>query len=171
MQVYYLEDFLDYILVTGQGFMSDWRMSLSTREINIFHDSVARAQANEVFLDAFYDAFMDSSGEARHSFSSGDMQQVKRKLHGSLKMIAQLKDDGSEDYVIMGDLPRINAHFHVSEGMYQLWLEALLKAVSRCDPHFNNYLEDIWRHIVSEGISHMIERLGEKQDNFQVLAS
>ena len=171
MQVYYLEDFLDYILVTGQGFMSDWRVSLSDREIDIFHGSVARAQANEVFLDAFYDGFMDSSGEAQHSFSGGDMQQIKLKLHGSLKMIAQLKDDQPEDYVIMGDLPRMNAHFHVSEGMYQLWLEALLKAVSRCDPHFNNYLEEIWRHIVSEGVSHMLKRVGAKQDKFHVLAS
>ena len=171
MQVYYLEDFLDYILVTGQGFMSDWRLSLSTRETEIFHGSVARAQANDVFLDAFYDAFMDSSGETQHSFTGGDMQLIKCKLHGSLKMIAQLKDDQPEGYVIMGDLPRMNAHFHVAEGMYQLWLEALLKAVSRCDPHFNNYLEDIWRHIVSEGISHMLEGVGAKQDNYKSLVS
>lgn len=170
MQIFYLEDFLDYILVTGKGFMSDWRMSLSEREIDIFHDSVARAQANEVFLDAFYDAFMDSSGEAQYHYSRDNMQQVKHKLHSTLKMIARLKDE-EPDYVIMGDIPRINTQFHVSEGMYQLWLEALLKAVSRCDPHFNNYLEDIWRHIVSEAIAHMMKGMGSRQDNFRIRVS
>lgn len=170
MQIYYLEDFLDYILVTGKGFMADWRMSLSQREIDIFHDSVARAQANEVFLDAFYDAFMDSSGEARYQYSGESMQQVKSKLHSTLKMVAQLKDD-NPDYVIIGDIPRLNTQFHVSEGMYQLWLEALLKAVSRCDPHFNNYLEDIWRHIVSDAISHMMKVVGTEKNGFTIRAS
>ena len=163
MQGFYLEDFLDYILVTGRGFISDWRLSLSANDIRIFHDSVARAQANEVFLDAFYDGFMESTGETRY-FSNADMKRIMRKLDGSLKMIAQLNEAETGDYIVMGDLPRMNVRFHVSEGMFQLWLEALLKAVSRCDPHFNSHLEDIWRHIVSDGIAHMIKQVDMSDD-------
>ena len=99
---------------------------------------------------------MDSTGDARYHYNGSSLEQVKAKLHSTLKMVAQLKDE-EPGYVVMGDIPRINTQFHVSEGMYQLWLEALLKAVSRCDPHFNNYLEDIWRHIVSDAISHMMK--------------
>lgn len=169
-QIYQLEDFLDYILVTGRGFMSDWAISLDEKDIRIFHDSVIRAQANGIFLDTFYDAFMDSTKGYHHYYSHADMQRIKGKLHESLKMIAQLEDQQADDCVVINDMPRINARFHVSEGMYQLWLEALLKTVSRCDPHFNNYLENIWRHIVSDGIAHMIERTAAHDDNYQVVA-
>jgi len=160
IHVYHLEDFLDYILVTGRGFMSDWAISMDEDEVRVFHDSVARAQANGVFFDAFYDALMENMEESSQYCSNEDMQRVKSKLAGSLKMIAQMKDDGTDGVVEFSDLSRGHTRFHVTEGMYQLWLESVLKAVSLCDPHFNNHLEGVWRKIVGDGISHMIERTG-----------
>jgi hypothetical protein len=46
----------------------------------------------------------------------------------------------------------------VSPGLYELWIDSLLKAVAKHDPNFNPTLESAWRAVLDVGISMMMKQ-------------
>lgn len=129
---------------------------MNKRELEAFHASLDRVLANPDFIDCFYSNFFESHPDVATFFTHTDMKKQKRKLGASLTILTELHDDnpGSEFYV--GYLGRLHAGYRIPARMYDLWLDALLASVSTCDEKFTPALEDHWREVMSQGISHML---------------
>jgi hemoglobin-like flavoprotein len=135
-------------------------MTVTEDEILQFHASLDRASANPVFLDAFYDSFMSSSGDIAGYFEHTDMGRLKRKLKSSLHMMTLLVDESPGVDMYVAHLSRVHDSYRIPAALYQVWLDTLIEAVQRCDPLFDRNLESIWRHVLSRGIAIMAAGVG-----------
>lgn len=134
--------------------------SLDPEELELFHASLDRASANPVFLDAFYDGFMLRSDEIKAYFEHTDMGRLKRKLKSSLHMMSLLVDRSPGIEMYIAHLSRVHNGYNIPAHLYDIWLDALIDAVRRCDLSFDQRTEEVWRRVLGEGIAIMTAGIG-----------
>jgi len=131
-------------------------------QIDAFRASLNRCLSNPNFLRRFYEIFLDSSEEVRQKFRNTDFPRQTRILADSLYMMAvaaQLESD-SQAWGEMARLAKRHGRedLDIRPGLYDLWLECLLKAASVHDPAFSPAIEAAWRETLRVGIQYLSSR-------------
>lgn len=117
---------------------------------------VAENRADKDFFTAFYDAFFSDSAAARAKFRNVDMQEQKQHLRKSLDHMVYF----SIDRQASDEMTRIaRAHGKsgkdISPGLYECWLDSLVRTVREYDPKFDDDVEIAWRVVLAPGIRYM----------------
>jgi hemoglobin-like flavoprotein len=128
---------------------------MKNEEITLFHESLDRVLAHPEFIDYFYKGFFEAHPDVAGFFTHTDMAKQKRKLASSLKMLADLAEDLPGTELYMNYLAKLHTGYRIPENIYQVWLDALLGAVSHCDPGYSPDLEQVWRNTMQHGIDIM----------------
>jgi hemoglobin-like flavoprotein len=131
-------------------------------QVDTFRASLNRCLASQDFLRRFYELFVESSDEVKEKFRNTDFPKQARVLADSLYMMAvaaQLEDDA----VAWSEMARLAKRHNrddldVRPGLYDLWLECLLKAASTHDPDFSPEVEAAWRETLAVGIRYLGSR-------------
>ena len=131
-------------------------------QIDAFRASLNRALASPDFLRQFYELFLASSDEVKEKFRNTDFPRQTRVLADSLYMMAvaaQLESDS----LAWGEMSRLalrhdRDHLDIRPGLYDLWLECLLKAAAAHDPEFSPAIEAAWRETLAVGIKYLSSR-------------
>jgi len=131
-------------------------------QVDAFRASLKRCLGKADFLRQFYELFVASSPEVREKFRNTDFPRQTRILADSLYMMAvaaQLEHDSAA----WGEMERL-ARRHdrndldIRPGLYDLWLECLLKAASVYDSEFSPAIEAAWRETLRVGIQYLSSR-------------
>jgi hemoglobin-like flavoprotein len=131
-----------------------------TDSIQLFVDSYARVGAKDRetsgFFDAFYSEFVNSSPEVATKFRGTDMVRQREMLRVSLDHMVYFAIDKEET----SEIARVakvhsQAQTDIPEYLYELWLESLLKTVSKFDPQYSPVIESAWREALGPAIGYM----------------
>ncbi len=122
------------------------------RETTEFVASLERVSARHEFLDIFYDEFMGQSEEIRALFSSTDIAHLKQKLKGTLRLSATAASSVEGGELYLQHLGRLHHRLEIGVHLYEQWLDALVLAVSRCDPEYDARIERLWRKFIGYSI-------------------
>lgn len=108
-------------------------------------------------MERFYEIFLDASPEVRDKFKATDLEQQIRIIKKSLLLLT-IACLGTE--AVNEEIARLG-HRHGSQGLkigahlYDLWLDALLQAVSEFDPRWSQAVGDSWRTMFDPYISRL----------------
>ncbi|MBT8080472.1 MAG: globin [Gammaproteobacteria bacterium] len=128
--------------------------------LELFTDSFQRVincrVGDEDFFAAFYDVFVGDSAEAAEKFSHVDMQEQREHLRKSLDLMVYFSIDrqASDDMLSIARTHSVSGN-DIRPQLYEVWLESLLKTVSRFDPQFDDEVDIAWRVVLAPGISYM----------------
>ena len=130
--------------------------------VEIFRTSLKRCLEDPDFLLDFYGLFMASSDEVRDKFKNTDFKRQTRVLADSLWAMA-VAAQGRTGSPAWGNLPKLaelhgHAGLDIRSELYDTWLDCLVQAASRHDPHFSKETEAAWRETLAVGIALMRSR-------------
>jgi hemoglobin-like flavoprotein len=131
-------------------------------QIDAFRASLNRCLAQPEFLRHFYELFVASSPEVREKFKDTDFPRQTRVLADSLYMMAvaaQLERNAGA----WAEMDRLASRhdrtgLDIRPALYDLWLDCLLRAVSRNDPEYSREIETAWRETLAVGIEYLRSR-------------
>ena len=132
---------------------------MSKRDISHVVESFERCTESHGFLDRFYELFLAASPEVGEKFRNTDFDRQKRALRESLQMMLA-GADFPETGIIRNHMERLARRHSRSERdvppeLYDLWLDALVQAVSERDPDYTEALGRAWREAMRAGIEFM----------------
>jgi hemoglobin-like flavoprotein len=109
------------------------------------------------FLDAFYDEFLASDPRIKPMFAKTDMAKQKNLLKHGLTMIIMFSSGigMARTSIQQLALQHDRNHLNVEPGMYNLWLNSLLRCVEKYDRKYNDALGAAWSEILEPGVSAM----------------
>ena len=131
-------------------------------QVDTFRASLNRCLSAPDFLRRFYELFLESSDEVKEKFKNTDFPRQTRILADSLYMMAvagQLESNATA----WKEMERL-AHTHsrnkldIRPGLYELWLECLLKAAAAHDPQYSPEIDAAWRETLGVGIQYLSSR-------------
>ncbi|MCA9535257.1 MAG: globin [Myxococcales bacterium] len=113
---------------------------------SLFERSLFRCTADDSFLERFYDLFLQSSEEVAARFAGVDMKRQRSVLRGSLYLVARAAGGFSDGMEHLGQIARSHGErgLDIKPAFYEVWLDALLRAASHCDPHFDAATRAAW---------------------------
>ena len=129
---------------------------MNEEELELFNDSLERCSANPDFLDHFYRTFIGSSPEVAEKFKHTDFKRQKILLKTSLYMM-MLAAMGKSDLARIADVHSRKGH-DIRPGLYDLWLDCLVRTVEEFDPAFSANTASVWRNMMTPGIEFMKSR-------------
>ena len=142
---------------------------MDKKTLQIFEDSLARCNADQTFLDQFYETFLASSPKVRDKFKNTDFTRQKRALRASFHMMLLAAEDkgkgkGPERY--MKDLARLHSRRELDVGaeLYDLWIDSLLATVRKIDQQFNAQVEKAWEDVTMVGVSYLLSHYHDGPD-------
>jgi hemoglobin-like flavoprotein len=130
-------------------------------EIEVFNDSLERCLRGGDFFQRFYEVFLASSPEVREKFSGTDFRKQRRMLQTSFYMLVE--------YIAVG-WPECQAYLEriavahgkqgrdIPPGLYDLWLDCLLRAVRERDDQYSTEVDAAWRFMMGAGITFLKAR-------------
>ena len=123
----------------------------------LFILSLERCAENEDFVPAFYDEFLNASDQVRKHFRFTSFEKQNQMLLASLRLSAGATNGDPDS---LRELKaRSESHsrdrMNIEPELYDLWLEALIKAASKYDPEWNPEIENAWRTILGFVIHRM----------------
>jgi truncated hemoglobin YjbI len=119
-------------------------------------DSLGRCVECVTFLDRFYELFTKSSAKVAELFKDTDFVRQKQVLKASLyEMLVAAGTTKGPAHDELERLAKLHQELGVTEDMYQLWLDALVRAAREHDRHFTDELENDWRASMSGPIQLM----------------
>lgn len=129
---------------------------MNERDIELFNDSIERCSCSPEFLRRFYTLFLASSDTVARKFEHTDLRAQARMLKTSLYMMMSATYE-SERIVHLERLARRHsrADLDIEPGLYDLWLDRLVQAVTEFDPMFDDEIGTAWRRVLQPGIEFM----------------
>lgn len=124
----------------------------------VFNDSYARCNQHPQFFNLFYELFGQSDDKIRLMFAQSDIAKQTRILKGSIPIMLLASTSEAARNAIR-DLGKRHGRngLGVKKEHYDIWFACLLEAVRRCDPNYNQSIEQAWRECFAAGISIMKE--------------
>lgn len=124
-----------------------------------FLDSLERCAKSCEFIPTFYSNFMASSEEVRERFLHTDFDRQHRMLLNSLRLAG---DAVAGDPLALKELRERGDthgryHLNIEPRLYELWLEALIRAAHQFDEHWDYEVEAAWRLVLAHVIRHMLK--------------
>lgn len=127
--------------------------------VESFVASLKRCLAQSDFLLHFYGLFMDSSEEVREKFKHTDFERQTKVLADSLWVMSVVAQGDRKGEAWSGLRALAERHsrtqLDIRPGLYDVWLDCLLKAARRHDPLFSSEIEAAWRGTLAVGIEYM----------------
>ena len=120
----------------------------------VFNDSFQTCYADPEFINRFYKVFLGSSDEVKAKFANTDMKVQKRMLRKSLALMITANTD--LDAISPTAIRHNKKHLDIQPHLYHFWLESMIAAVKKTDPHFRPVIEEAWRKTLQPGIDYMI---------------
>jgi hemoglobin-like flavoprotein len=132
----------------------------NAEERRIFHNSLERCIETRIFLDKFYDLFVNSSTEIQKKFANTDFRKQKHALKVSFYMILLASDGKPEGFAHLDRIASLHsqAHLDINPEYYVSWRDCLIQAVRECDPKFNEAVESTWIKMANIGIDYLTSR-------------
>lgn len=120
--------------------------------------SFARCLVNEKFFNRFFELFMASHPAIKPRFANVVVEKQYDILRHGVSSALMFSDE--ESVMARSCIDRIrqshdHAHMNVDPGLYDFWLESLLKTVAETDPEFTPALGDLWRDELAPAISYI----------------
>lgn len=130
---------------------------MTEEEIELFNDSLEHCTAKPDFLDHFYRMFIGSSPEVAQKFEHTDFKRQKMVLRTSLYMMMLAAMGKSEANAYLEHIAEVHSRKgrDIQPGLYDLWLDCLVRTVEEFDPTFNASTERAWRDMMTPGIEIM----------------
>ncbi|HIG44747.1 MAG TPA: globin [Gammaproteobacteria bacterium] len=108
------------------------------------------------FFARFYEIFFAASDEVREKFCHTDMEMQRSFLKkGVYHLISFYLLRSDNDYLSSIALTHNQNHYDIPPELYDIWLEALLKAVAELDPEYRDELRLAWQIVMTPGILFM----------------
>lgn len=109
------------------------------------------------FFDDFYDAFLASSSEIAAKFVNTNMAKQKQLLRDGISFMIMFSKGSVAGQLKVKRLGETHAQdrMDITPQWYDLWVNALMKAVAKHDPKFAPALDRAWRTVLSKGIDSM----------------
>lgn len=120
-------------------------------------DSLGRCLNHGDLFGRFYEIFIASHAAVATRFRDTDMEKQKDLLKNGINLAIMFADGNP---VGENGINRIR-HTHsrtqldIDPGLYDLWLDGFLQAVSEIDPHFDADIEQDWRVLLQKTIDHI----------------
>ncbi|HWA16613.1 MAG TPA: globin [Gemmatimonadales bacterium] len=127
---------------------------------SVFYESLDRCLLSPGFLKRFYELFLASSPEVRQKFQHVDMTRQRQVLHQSLKLTLMAAYGTPESTRGLQGLAETHSRQarDIPPHLYQLWLDALIKAAEEHDPQFTPDLVIAWRDMLTPAIQFIVAR-------------
>lgn len=125
---------------------------MDSSEVEAVFQSYGRVCRDEQFFVDFYDYFMSSSQVIKDQFLDTDMKQQRHLLrNGIMQLILYAR--GMPDTKLQ-QLARTHSRhgFNILPEWYSIWLDALMKTVSKHDAEYDASLDAQWRRVLKPGI-------------------
>lgn len=114
--------------------------------------SYGRCCASTAFFDTFYENFLASSPAIRDRFVNTDMIAQKQLLRaGILNLVLFARGMSDSKLRALGE-SHSRAGLNIRPELYDLWFEALIRAVKSHDSNANEEDISAWREVLSKGI-------------------
>lgn len=97
---------------------------------------------------------MNSSDEVKDMFVNTDMTKQKKMLQASLLYITSYRSS-SLPTSILEKLKSQHIGLKITIQHYDTWMNCIIKAVEKVDPHFNKKTEQAWRETFRPGLEFM----------------
>jgi hemoglobin-like flavoprotein len=123
---------------------------------NELTESYYRCRRDGQFIDTFYELFLSMSPAIAQKFAETDFKIQKLVLRQSLLEMICFERGMSGTREEIERLGRRHRELDVTADMYELWLDALCKAISKYDPEYTPELEQVWRTAMRKSINEMI---------------
>ena len=136
-------------------------MHIDEGTLKTFENSLARCNANPVFLDRFYEVFLASSPKVREKFAHTDFVAQKRALRASFDAMlraAQGGDTAPERNLRELAQRHSSRDLNVGAELYDNWLDSLLGTVKECDPMYNSTVQEAWEKVMMVGIGYLLSQ-------------
>ncbi|MDH5631610.1 MAG: hypothetical protein OEZ10_01300 [Gammaproteobacteria bacterium] len=124
--------------------------------VNLVNESYNRCLRNSSFLLRFYKIFMERHELIPVLFKKTHLaRQAQALSHGlsmMLRYIANPDDEVARDVLSSIRISHGQKNLNVHPRLYDYWLDSLLRAISECDPEFDEELATAWRMALLPGI-------------------
>ncbi len=120
---------------------------------NLVMQSYGRCCASPAFFDDFYRHFLASSPLIREKFANTDMSGQKQLLRqGILNLVMHARGLPDTKLRALGE-SHSRQRLDIRPELYDLWLDALLLAISEHDKGYDTDIRQAWREVLSKGIA------------------
>jgi hemoglobin-like flavoprotein len=120
---------------------------------DIVMQSYGRCCASNGFFDSFYLHFLTSSADVRAKFADTDMTAQKQLLrHGILNLVMHARGMPDTKLRALG-CSHARGGLDIRPELYNLWLDALLKAITEHDQLCDGNTRLAWREVLNKGIN------------------
>ncbi|QDT04476.1 hypothetical protein K227x_28670 [Rubripirellula lacrimiformis] len=126
----------------------------------LFLKSTERCLANEAFIPAFYDRFINTSDEIRRKFRFTDFEKQNKMLRRSLELCAGATTGEADSLAEMNMRAKTHDrdHLNIAPRLYDLWFESIITTASEFDDQWDDKIEAAWRRILGHVVQHMIRK-------------
>ncbi|MEH6471089.1 MAG: globin [Halopseudomonas sp.] len=125
----------------------------------IFDQSFERCRHRttpQPFFRSFYSRYLASDPQVAKIFKNTDMQQQEKMLEKSFyRLLTFYATNSSDDYIEHIAIRHNRNNLNITQNLYDLWLEELIKTVTEYDPLCDDNIELAWRLVFSPGITYM----------------
>ncbi len=123
---------------------------------NASFERVSESRLEGTFFRQFYAFFIGSSEKIAEKFKNTDLERQRGMLRISLiEMLAFSTSHRSTPYMDMLAAIHSKTDKDITPGMYDAWLDAILKTVKQVDPEYSDDVALSWKIILSPGIEFM----------------
>lgn len=136
-------------------------MSVDSRTLERFEESLRRCFAHAGFLDRFYELFLASSPKVAKKFANTDFTRQKDSVRSSFQLIVRAAQDnshGAERQLEELAERHSSRDLDIGAELYDLWLDSLVQAARESDPEFTPEVEAAWERVLGVGIKFMLSR-------------
>ena len=129
--------------------------------LRTFEASLERCSVNPLFLNRFYEFFIESSPKVQEKFAHTDFTKQKATLHASFSLMlraARQEGEGPPDFLDGLAVRHGASQLAVGAEFYDLWLDSLLAAVQACDPEWSPEVTAAWERVMGIGIHYLCSR-------------
>jgi hemoglobin-like flavoprotein len=125
--------------------------------VSLTKASYARCLGSPEFLTAFYQQFFADCPDARPLFAHTEFSRQTRLLQHAIGLLIAFAHQPAEDPPVLARLAEKHgsAGLDINRSWYPVFLESLIRTVSRHDPQFTPLIGSAWRETLSPGIAYM----------------
>ena len=132
-------------------------MNVDPLMLEKFEASLQRCTSDERFLHRFYQLFLQANGDIERRFAGVDLTRQASVLKASLYYMLRAASGFTEGMQHLRDIAKSHNRqgYDIQPGWYDVWLEALLTAVSLTDPHHDETVRAAWTESLTPCIEAM----------------
>jgi hemoglobin-like flavoprotein len=125
--------------------------------VSLTKASYARCLASPEFLPAFYQQFFTDCPVVRPLFAHTDFSRQTKLLQHAIGLLIAYTHQPPEGPQVLARLAEKHgpSGLNIDPSWYPVFLESLIRTVSRYDPEFTPLIGAAWREALSPGIAYM----------------